>query len=208
VDFQVKIRGFRIELGEIEAALEQQPGVEQAVVVAREDHLADKFLAAFFVAKAGNSVSPDLLRGALEAALPNYMVPSHFIQLESLPLTANGKIDRNALPPVSTQASISTEAGEDPRGEFEQVLAKAWAEALGLKRICRHDNFFRLGGHSLAALKIAFKSQQEFHVDFPLQMFVQYPVLSEQAKRLEEMLVEQADAGVLESLLAEMIKNR
>ena len=176
--------------------------------MAREDPQADKILAAFFVAKAGGSVNPDSLRGALEAALPGYMVPTHFIQLESLPLTANGKIDRNALPPISPQSNASTGAGEDPRGEFEQVLAKAWGEALGLKRICRHDNFFGLGGHSLAALKIAFKSQQEFHVDFPLQMFVQYPVLSEQAKRLEEMVVEQADASVLESLLAEVIKNR
>ena len=207
-DFQVKIRGFRIELGEIETALEQQPGVAQAVVVAREDLHADKILAAFFVAKAGNSVDPDSLRGPLEAALPSYMVPTHFIQLDSLPLTANGKIDRNALPPISVEAGISTDAGEDPRGEFEQVLAKAWAEALGLKRICRQDNFFRLGGHSLAALKIAFKSQQEFHVDFPLQMFVQYPVLSEQAKRLEELLIEQADASVLESFLAELTKNK
>jgi hypothetical protein len=153
-------------------------------------------------------VDTNLLRGALEAALPNYMVPSHFIQLESLPLTANGKIDRNALPPISLPANISAGASEEPRGEFEQILAMAWAEALGRSRICREDNFFHLGGHSLAALKIAFKSQQEFHVDFPLQMFVQYPVLSEQAKRIEEMVVEQADAGLLESMLAEVIKNR
>ncbi|HEV2246785.1 MAG TPA: amino acid adenylation domain-containing protein [Terriglobia bacterium] len=207
-DFQVKIRGFRIELGEIEATLEQQPGVEQAVVVAREDRQADKILAAYVVAKAGSSVNIDALRGALESVLPSYMVPTYFVLLEKLPLTANGKIDRNALPPVALLADNSTGAGEEPSGEFEQVLAKAWGEALGLRRICRHDNFFRLGGHSLAALKIAFKSQQEFHVDFPLQMFVQYPVLSEQAKRLEEMVVEQADASVLESLLAEMIKNR
>jgi hypothetical protein len=207
-DFQVKIRGFRIELGEIEAALEQQSGVEQAVVAAREDRQSDKILVAYLVAKAGNSVNTDLLRSALEAALPNYMVPSHFVLLENLPLTANGKIDRNALPPISIQSNISREAGEDPRGEFEQVLAKAWAEALGLKRICRHDNFFFLGGHSLAALKIAFKCQQEFHVDFPLQMFAQYPVLSEQAHRIEEMAVEQADASVLEQLLGEVIKNR
>ncbi len=207
-DFQVKIRGFRIELGEIEATLEQQVGVQEAVVVAREDHNADKILAAFFVAKAGNSVNLDSLRSVLEAALPGYMVPTHFIQLESLPLTANGKIDRNALPPISLPASNSMDAGEDPRGEFEQVLAAAWAEALGLSHICRHDNFFRLGGHSLAALKIAFKSQQEFNVEFPVQMFAQYPVLSEQAKRLEEMVVEQTDPSMLESLLAEVIKNR
>jgi amino acid adenylation domain-containing protein len=207
-DFQVKIRGFRIELGEIETTLEQQPGVEQAVVMAREDGQADKILVAYLVAKYESSVNTDLLRSALEAALPNYMVPSHFLLLESLPLTANGKIDRNALPPISLQSNISSQAGEAPRGEFEQVLAKAWAEALGLKHICRDDNFFRLGGHSLAALKIAFQSQQEFHMDFPLQMFVQYPVLSEQAKRLEEMVVEQADASVLEQLLGEVIKNR
>ena len=207
-DFQVKVRGFRIELGEIEAALEQQTGVEQAVVVAREDRQADKILAAYVVAKAGSPVNTDALRCALEAALPSYMVPSYFVLLEKLPLTANGKIDRNALPPIALPANTSTGAGEDPRGEFEQVLARAWGEALGLSRICRQDNFFHLGGHSLAALNIAFKSQQEFHVDFPLQMFVQYPVLSEQAKRLEEMVVEQADASVLESLLAEVIKNR
>jgi hypothetical protein len=207
-DFQVKIRGFRIELGEIETTLEQQPGVAQAVVVAREDRHADKILAAYFVAKNGKSVDADLLRSALEAALPGYMVPSHFILLEKLPLTANGKIDRNALPPISLPANTSTNAGEDPRGEFEQLLANAWAESLGLHRICRDDNFFSLGGHSLAALKIAFKTQQEFNVDFPLQMFVQYPVLREQARRLEEMMVEQADAGLLESLMAEVIQNR
>ena len=207
-DFQVKIRGFRIELGEIEALLEAQPGVAQGVVVAREDLHADKILAAFFVAKSGNSVNPDALRAALEAALPAYMVPTHFVQLERLPLTANGKIDRNALPPIAVQAGPSVEAGEAPRGEFEMALAEAWSEALGLKRIHRQDNFFRLGGHSLAALKIAFRTQQEFKVDFPLQVFVQHPVLSEQAKRLEELLLEQADAGTLESFLEEIAQNR
>jgi acyl-coenzyme A synthetase/AMP-(fatty) acid ligase len=207
-DFQVKIRGFRIELGEIEALLEAQPGVAQGVVVAREDLHADKILAAFFVAKSGNSVNPDALRAALEAALPAYMVPTHFVPLERLPLTANGKIDRNALPPIAVQAGPSVEAGEAPRGEFEMALAEAWSEALGLKRINRQDNFFRLGGHSLAALKIAFRTQQEFKVDFPLQVFVQHPVLSEQAKRLEELLLEQADAGMLESFLEEIAQNR
>ncbi len=206
-DFQVKIRGFRIELGEIEALLEAQPGVAQGVVVAREDLHADKILAAFFVAKPADAVNPDALRAALEAALPAYMVPTHFIQLERLPLTANGKIDRNALPPIAVQTGPSAEAGEAPRGEFETALAGAWSEALGLKRISRQDNFFRLGGHSLAALKIAFRTQQEFKVDFPLQVFVQYPVLSEQAKRLEELLLEQADAGEIEGFLEEIAHN-
>lgn len=208
-DFQVKIRGFRIELGEIEATLEQQPGVAQAVVVAREDRGGDKLLVSYFVPKAGEKVKADALRAALEAALPNYMVPSHFIPLEKLPLTANGKIDRNALPALANQAAAPAgKINEDPVGEFEQVLAKSWAEALGLKRVSRQDNFFHLGGHSLAALKIAFKCRQEFQLEFPLQMFVQYPVLSEQAKRIEEMLLEQADAGELESLLAEFTKKK
>jgi acyl carrier protein len=153
-------------------------------------------------------VDTGLLRSALEAALPGYMVPSHFVPLERLPLTANGKIDRNALPPIPLSIKVSSDGSEDPRGEFEQLLANAWAESLGLRRICRDDNFFSLGGHSLAALKIAFKTQQEFNVDFPLQMFVQYPVLREQARRLEEMMVEQADAGLLETLMAEVIENR
>jgi amino acid adenylation domain-containing protein len=207
-DFQVKIRGFRIELGEIEAALEQQPGVDQAVVAAREDRAGEKVLAAFYVAKAGKSVPAGELRSALEATLPHYMVPSHFVALEKLPLTANGKIDRNALPSLAPAERRSASAGEEPRGEFEEFLANAWRKALGLERVCREDNFFQLGGHSLAALRIAFQCQQEFQVDVPLPVFVQYPVLSEQARHLEEMLVEQADASVLESLLDEVIKNR
>ncbi len=207
-DFQVKIRGFRIELGEIETALEAQPDIKQAVVVAREDQSGDKILAAFLVPKPGSSVNPDALRAALSAALPGYMVPTHFLSLDRLPLTANGKIDRNALPPISASSSSSTEEGEGPRGEFEEALAKAWAEALGVKRIRRTDNFFQLGGHSLAALKVAFKCQQEFHVSFPLQMFVQHPVLSEQAQKVEEMLLEQADSSTLESLLDEVVKDR
>ncbi len=205
-DFQVKIRGHRIEPGEIEAILEKQPGVKQAVVAARAEKQADKVLAAYVVAKAGKSLDSNTLRSALEATLPSYMVPSYFIFLESLPLTSNGKIDRNALPPISFQTNVSSNDGDDLQGEFEMVLAKAWAESLGLSRVGRNDNFFSLGGHSLAALKIAFKCQQEFQVDIPLQMFVLQPVLSEQAKRLEEMVMEQADPAMLERFMDEMVK--
>ena len=172
-------------------------------MVAREDLHGDKILAAFFVAKAGHAANPDALRAALEAALPAYMVPTHFVQLERLPLTANGKIDRKALPPSRSTpvprprpTNSARRIRDGPRGSL--------GEALGFKRISRQDNFFRLGGHSLAALKIAFRTQQEFKVDFPLQVFVQHPVLCEQAKRLEELLLEQADDGTLESFLEEM----
>jgi len=205
-DFQVKIRGFRIELGEIEATLEKQPGVEQAVVMAPEDAQMEKTLVAYVVAKVGMTVNTDSLRSAVEEFLPSYMVPSHYVLLGSLPLTANGKIDRNALPRISFSSVVSKDDGECPQGEFEQILANAWAEALGVSQIRRQDNFFNLGGHSLAALKIAFKCQQEFQVEIPLHLFVQYPVLSEQAKRLEEMVVEQADPAALEGLMDEMDK--
>ena len=133
-------------------------------------------------------------------------------ELESLRSQATKEVasaERREKTPMAQPAGGTKEkAGEEPVGEFEQVLAKSWAEALGLKRVSRQDNFFHLGGHSLAALKIAFKCRQEFQMEFPLQMFVQYPVLSEQAKRVEEMILEQADAGELQSMIAEFTKNK
>jgi amino acid adenylation domain-containing protein len=196
-DFQVKIRGFRIELGEIEAHLEQQPGVQQAVVMAEEDKGGDKLLVAYLIAKPDQNPTSDNLRSALEAKLPPYMMPSQFIFLQTFPLTSNGKIDRKMLP---QQKAVLTAAGADQAGELdgqiEEMLAATWAEGLGLPRVNRNDNFFDLGGHSLSALRVAFKIQQIFQVDFPLQTFIQIPVLSEQARRLEDLLTAAVDADV------------
>ena len=203
-DFQVKIRGFRIELGEIEAVLEQQSSVQQTVVVACEDQQGDKRLAAYVVAKAGGSPTANALRSTLEATLPDYMVPSHFVFLDRLPLTANGKIDRKALPPVTFQAAAAESADELPLSEIEQIVAQAWKEVLGIERVRRSDNFFDLGGHSLAALQITFKIRQTLHVEFSLQTFAEAPMLSDQAKQLEEMLLEQADAGLLDKFMSEI----
>lgn len=203
-DLQVKIRGHRIELGEIEAVLEQQPAVRQAVVVADEDPLGGKTLAAYVVAKAGESVTATGLRSALGAKLPEYMVPSHFVFLESFPLTANGKIDRNALPGFSVQLASAKSAEEAPRGEIEQTLAQIWAEVLGVERVGRNDNFFDLGGHSLSAFQIALKVQQAWNMDFPLNTFLDAPVLAAQAQRLEEKLLAGADQSELERLVEEI----
>jgi acyl carrier protein len=203
-DLQVKIRGHRIELGEIEAVLEQQPAVRQAVVVADEDLLGGKTLAAYVVAKAGESVTATGLRSALGAKLPEYMVPSHFVFLESFPLTANGKIDRNALPGFSVQLASAKSAEEAPRGEIEQTLAQIWAEVLGVERVGRNDNFFDLGGHSLSAFQIALKVQQAWNMDFPLNTFLDAPVLAAQAQRLEEQLLAGADQSELERLVEEI----
>ncbi|MET3492989.1 amino acid adenylation domain-containing protein [Variovorax boronicumulans] len=148
IDHQVKVRGFRIELGEIEAQLLMQPEVREAVVLAR-DGPGGTWLAGYVSAKAGQALDPARLRERLGLQLPDYMVPGVIVALEALPLNANGKVDRKALPEPAFAASTAYEA---PQGETEQVLAAIWAQVLGVERVGRNDNFFELGGHSLMAL--------------------------------------------------------
>jgi amino acid adenylation domain-containing protein len=147
-DFQVKIRGFRIEPGEIEAKLLQQPNVRDAVVVARTDALGDKRLVAYLTSQDGHALSVAALRDALAEDLAEFMLPSAFVELERLPLTSNGKLDRQALP-APDQDAVVRRAYEAPQGEMEQNIAALWQELLGLERVGRHDHFFELGGHSL-----------------------------------------------------------
>ncbi len=192
-DFQVKIRGYRIELGEIEALLEQQPAVKQAVAAAREDAGGDKILVAYVVPKNG-SLAVETLRAALQEKVPDYMIPSCFVPLAELPLTANGKIDRRALPEPTANSPACEQGGDELDGEIEQIVAQIWAEALGVIRVRRNDSFFDLGGHSLSALRTTAQIQEIFQVDFPLQTFLKMPVLCEQARKLEEILLSQAAA--------------
>ncbi|GMT99445.1 non-ribosomal peptide synthetase [Corallococcus caeni] len=152
VDFQVKLRGFRIELGEVEKALEQSPGVRQAVVVLREDSPGVKRLVAYVVPQ----VEASALRAHLQAKLPEYMVPSAFVVLEALPLNANGKLDRHALPPPEASAQASFVA---PRTPVESQLAQIWAQVLGLPRVSVHDNFFELGGDSIISLQVVARAR-------------------------------------------------
>ena len=153
-DAQVKIRGFRIELGEIEARLSEHALVSEVAVVAREDVSGEKRLVAYYVvAEDATAIDAEQLRSHLLSALPEYMVPAAYVVLESLPLTANGKVDRRALPAPDDTAYSRSEY-EVPRGEVEQTLARIWSEALGVERIGRHDNFFALGGHSLLMVRV------------------------------------------------------
>ena len=152
-DQQVKIRGFRIELGEIEARLLEYPGVLEAVVVAREDATGDKRLAAYYVAAADARITAEELRNHLSSRLPDYMTPAAYMQLEALPLTTNGKLDRKALPAPDVTAYGSRDYAP-PEGPVEEAIAQIWAEVLGLDRVGRHDNFFELGGHSLLAIRV------------------------------------------------------
>ena len=150
IDHQVKVRGLRIELGEVEAQLLAQPEVREAVVVAQELPAGTRLVG--YVAPApGHSADPALLRASLGRQLPDYMVPAAIVVLDSLPLNANGKVDRKALPAPEWSAGA---AYEPPQGIVEQALAAIWSEVLCVDRIGRHDNFFELGGHSISALRV------------------------------------------------------
>jgi len=144
IDHQVKIRGLRIELGEIEAQLLAQPEVREVVAVAKDNRLQ-----AYVSARAGMDIDSAQLRERLGQILPDYMLPGAIVVLENLPLNANGKVDRKALPEVDLQSACY----EAPQGEAEEILAQVWAEVLGVDQVGRNDNFFELGGHSLLAIR-------------------------------------------------------
>ncbi|MES2300291.1 MAG: amino acid adenylation domain-containing protein, partial [Pseudomonadota bacterium] len=152
-DFQVKIRGFRIEIGEIEAALAQCPGVRDVVVLAREDNPGDKRLVAYLVAQAGASLDAAALRARLALSLADYMVPSAFVILDSMPLNPNNKLDRKALP-APGQAAVIARTYVAPVGTTETALAQVWKDLLGLEQVGRDDHFFELGGHSLMVVSL------------------------------------------------------
>ena len=153
-DSQVKVRGFRIEPGEIEALLLEHPGVREAAVIAREDTPGEKRLVAYYaVVETHALLGSEELRGHIAARLPEYMVPAAYVRVEALPLTHNGKLDRDALPAPDVD-SYAVRGYEAPQGETEVKLSRVWSGLFGLERIGRHDNFFELGGHSLLLLKL------------------------------------------------------
>ncbi|MFE9943147.1 non-ribosomal peptide synthase/polyketide synthase [Bacillus velezensis] len=184
IDHQVKIRGYRIELGEVEAQLLKIEAVQEAVVTALEDGDGEKQLCAYFSANTELMVSE--LRIALSQELPGYMIPSYFIQLERLPLTANGKIDRKALPAPEGGVQTGTEYVA-PRTAAEAQLAHIWQEVLGLPRIGVKDNFFDIGGHSLRATTLTAKLHKEMGVSLPLREVFRSPTIEEMAETITGM---------------------
>ncbi|MCL5958373.1 MAG: amino acid adenylation domain-containing protein, partial [Chloroflexi bacterium] len=190
-DQQVKIRGFRVELGEIEAALTQHPGVEDGVVLAREDNVGDKRLVAYLVPQNGAAgkdsavekaaPSVDELRSFLRDTLPDYMIPSVFVVLEALPLTPNGKIDRQALPAPDGARPELDHAFVAPRNPAEQALAGIWARLLGVDRVGVHDNFFALGGDSILSIQVVARAKQAGVHLMPRHIF-QHPTIAELAE--------------------------
>jgi amino acid adenylation domain-containing protein len=201
-DEQVKIRGFRIELGEIEARLAEHPGVNEAVVIAREDVAGDPRLVAYWTpAEGGVPAESEALRSSLSAALPEYMVPAAYVRLDALPLTPTGKLDRRALPAPEGE-SYARHGYEAPVGETEEALAEIWAEVLRVERVGRHDHFFELGGHSLLAVRVISRVRQVLDAEVGIADLFEKPVLSTLAQHVVHAQLAQFDPEELARLSA------
>jgi natural product biosynthesis luciferase-like monooxygenase protein len=181
VDHQVKIRGYRIELGEIETALCEQPGIREAVVVAREDSPDDKRLVAYYVGRTPQPIAEADLRSVLRDRLPEYMVPSRFVAMSSLPQTPNKKVDRKALPApadLSAAAAANSSSPAPLANDVEAKITSIWQELLGISQIGREDNFFDIGGHSLMAIQAHRRLKEVFDQDFAITDLFQFPTVS------------------------------
>ena len=179
IDNQVKIRGFRIELGEIEAVLNSRPQIQQAVVIAREDNPGEKRLVAYVVVKE-ETIDVNQLRTHIKEKLPDYMVPSAFVCLETFPLTPNGKIDRKALPAVDGEI-FRIEKYIAPRTNIELILTIIWQEVLRKEEVSVYDNFFAIGGDSILSIQIVSRAQNQGIQITPKQIF-QNPTITELAQ--------------------------
>src|SRR5579864_9213663 len=180
-DGQVKIRGFRIELGEIEAALREFQEIREAAVLVQEDR-GQKRLVAYVVLEA-RPMKPEELRRRVASLLPDYMVPNVFVEIEQLPLTINGKLDREALP----RPEMAEKRGGfvAPRNTLEEIIAVVWAELLGADRVSVHSNFFELGGHSLLAMQLVSQLRSSLGVEIPLRCIFEHPTVAQLGERLE-----------------------
>nr|XP_061796852.1 linear gramicidin synthase subunit D-like [Nerophis lumbriciformis] len=185
LDHQVKVRGHRIELGEIEATLMVLEGVREATVLLRKDLPGgEEGLVAYLTFEDGADLDLDRIRDRLTESLPGYMVPVAFVALERLPLTSNGKVDREALRPPA-DSGLERAQYEAPRTPTEELLANIWADLLDLERPGRRDDFFRLGGHSLLAGRVAARLTDALGVEPPLRLFFDHSVLTETASALD-----------------------
>jgi amino acid adenylation domain-containing protein len=184
-DHQVKIRGYRIELGEIEVALKEHGGVSESVVVIRESEEGEKRLVGYVVAREGKELEASELRRYVSERLPEYMVPGAIVKLERMPLTANGKLDRGALPEPERE-----EEGEyiAPRTQIEELVAGVWSELLGVARVGVNDNFFELGGHSLLVTRVASRMSEAVQIEIPFQIFFEKRTVAELAESIEAAL--------------------
>ncbi|WBW95743.1 non-ribosomal peptide synthetase [Oceanirhabdus sp. W0125-5] len=181
IDNQVKIRGFRIELGEIENRLLQHEYVNEAVVLVKENKENEKYLCAYVVSE--KEISQLILKNYLKGSLPEYMVPVHYVYLEKMPITTNGKLNRKALPEPTFDVNLNEY--QAPRNQIEEKMVEIWREVLGFKKVGINDNFFDLGGHSLKATVVISKIHKELNVEVPLKELFKSPTIKEISKYVE-----------------------
>ncbi|QKQ73081.1 non-ribosomal peptide synthetase [Nostoc sp. TCL240-02] len=181
IDDQVKIRGFRIELGEISAKLQQYNKVREAVVIAREDEHGDKHLVAYVSPQPEQTLTITELRGFLQEKLPQYMMPSTFLILPTLPLLPNGKLDKRSLPAPEIRPELEA-TYVMPQTQMEQTIAGVWQKALNIDNIGVHDNFFELGGHSLLMVKVHSQLHEIFQTDLSMLDMFRYPTINSLAE--------------------------
>jgi len=193
-DSQVKAQGYRIELAEIEKALSEHDCVKEAVVIAREDEQGVKRLVAYLTASRKEGLTMKELRSHLVNRLPNYMLPSAFVALDSLPLNASGKLDKRALP-LPGASLAETEQGQIvPSGPVQEALADVWLDVLRVERVGANDNFFYLGGHSMLAAQVISRIINIFGVEIPLRSLFERPTIAEFSEVIEDALIEQIEA--------------
>jgi acyl-coenzyme A synthetase/AMP-(fatty) acid ligase len=204
LDYQVKIRGFRVELGEIEAALSRHPAVRHAVVVAH-DEMEARRLVAYLVFTPGTPPATSELRRFLKTELPDYMIPASFMKLDALPLTANGKIDRQALPPPDRTRPELEHAYVAPQTELERRLEAEWRELLQVKAVGIDDNFFDLGGHSLLIIKLQERLASALGTNLSIVELFQYPTIRSLASHLRDA---QTDSRSLQQVRDRAVKQK
>jgi amino acid adenylation domain-containing protein len=185
-DFQVKVRGYRIELGQIEAALTQHPDIQALVVTAVNDAQGEKQLVAYLVPESQQVLTTQQLREFLQEKLPEYMIPSAFVVMEALPITANGKLDRKALPKPQDNSGDRVDYFVAPRDTLELELVQIWKETLHINHIGVTDNFFNLGGNSISAVRLMTQIQQHFGQSLPLSTLFQLGTVQELAQQLRQ----------------------
>ena len=204
IDRQVKVRGFRIELEEIEVTLAQHPGIKDNVTIVREDQPGDKKLVSYIVIADKQATTVTALRTYLSERLPHYMIPSAFVPLEQLPLTQNGKINRDALPAPDVERPDLPEAFVPPRTPIEALVAETILQLLHKTQIGVFDNFFDLGGDSILATRVVTRLRETFQVQITLRQFYAQPTVAHIAEVILETLSEQVGDEFLTELLQEL----
>ena len=201
LDFQVKIRGFRIDVSEIEVALRAMKGVDDAVVVGREDSPGEKRLVAYFVPSASPPITASQIRKGLASVIPEYMIPSAFVCMDAIPQTPNGKTDRLRLPHPSHKRPTLDVSYAPPGTTLEKDLSRIWSDVLAIDGVGVHDNFFDLGGDSLRATRVAVRILKDLKVEVPLKTLFQAPTIAQLVMKIGENRAGTIDDAELAKLL-------